>query len=114
MENGREIIIENDKLELSLTPIRKGCCKGKLWGGNLSSLVSILSEEKYLPDKDIILFLEDLNEPLYKIDKMLYGIFRCKKLKEKINGLIFGDFYMEDKEINPLLIEYSNLFNVVL
>ena len=105
-------IIENDKFNLNLESVKKGSCKGKLWGGNLSSLVSLLSGEQYLPDEDIILFLEDLNEPLYKIDKMLYEIYRCKKLREKIKGIIFGDFYLEDEEINPLLKEYSEIFNV--
>jgi len=105
-------IIENNRFVLNSETIKKGECRGKLWGGNLSSIVSLLSGEKYLPDDDIILFLEDLNEPMYKIDKMLFEIYRCKKLKEKIKGIIFGDFYFEENEINPLLREYSNIFNV--
>jgi len=68
-------IIENDIFNINLTPIKKGNIKGILWGGNLSSIVSTLSYSEFLPDEDIILFLEDLNEPLYKIDKMLYEIY---------------------------------------
>jgi len=105
-------IIENKKFDLNLKTIKKGNLKGKLWGGNLSSLVSLLTGEKYLADEDIVLFLEDLNEPLYKIDKMMYEIYRCEKLREKIKGIIFGDFYLEDDEIMPLIEYYSNLFNV--
>lgn len=105
-------IIENNSFNLNLTPIKKDKAKGKLWGGNLSSIVSLLSNSEFLPDEDIILFLEDLNEPLYKIDKMLYEIYRCKALREKIKGIIFGDFYFELNEIDFLFKEYSKLFNV--
>lgn len=105
-------IIENDIFDLNLSQIKKGSAKGKLWGGNLSSLVSMFSDEQYLPNEDIILFLEDLAEPAYKIDKMLYEIYRNSQLKEKIKGIIFGDFYLEENEIIPIIKEYSALFNV--
>lgn len=105
-------IIEKNLFNLKPEPIQKGSCKGILWGGNLSSLVSTFSGEQYIPDKDIILFLEDLNEPKYKIDKMLFEIYRNKNLKSKIKGIIFGDFYFEKKEIIPLIKEFSELFNV--
>ena len=105
-------IIENDIFDINLEPVKKGKCFGKLWGGNLSSLVSLFSAEQYILDDDIILFLEDLNEPTYKIDRMLFEIYRNEKLKSKIKGIIFGDFYLSDDEINPLIKEYSDLFNV--
>ena len=105
-------IIENDIFDLNLEPIVKGNASGILWGGNLSSLVSMFSGNQYLPNEDIILFLEDLAEPPYKIDKMLYEIYRNAPLKEKIKGIIFGDFYLEEQEIMPILKEYSDMFNV--
>ena len=105
-------IIENDSFSPVLEPLQKGSCKGILWGGNLSSLVSLFSGVQYLPERDIILFIEDLNEPIYKIDKMLFEIYRNQKLKSKIKGIIFGDFYFEKEEILPLLKDYSDLFNV--
>ncbi len=103
-------IVQNNIFKIDLKPIIKTKIKGVLWGGNLSSIVSMLSGESYLPQENIILFLEDLNEPLYKIDKMLYEIYRNENLKSKIKGLIFGDFYLEDDEIMPVLKEYSELF----
>lgn len=105
-------IIENSSFNLNLETIKKGGAKGILWGGNLSSLVSILSGGTYLPNEDIILFLEDLNEPMYKIDKMLYEIFRCEQLRTKIKGIIFGDFYFKKNEIMSLLKSYADLFKV--
>lgn len=105
-------IVENSSFNLNLETIKKGSSEGILWGGNLSSLVSILSGETYLPNEDIVLFLEDLNEPMYKLDKMFYEIFRCEKLRSKIKGIIFGDFYFEKNEILPLLKSYADLFKV--
>ena len=104
-------IIENDIFDIKLKPLKKGKLKGVLWGGNLSSIVSMLSNSAYEPNQDIILFLEDLNEPLYKIDKMIYEIYRSK-IKSKIKGLIFGDFYLEDDDVIPLFKNYAELFNV--
>lgn len=110
MENNIKII-KNNEFNINYKTIKRGLLKGKLWGGNLSSVVSILSGDMFIPDDDVVLFLEDLNEPIYKIDKMLFEIYRCKKLREKIKGIIFGDFYIEKKEIQPLLKEYSELFD---
>ena len=105
-------IIENDIFNINLEKLNNGEAKGVLWGGNLSSIVSLFSAESFIPDEDVILFIEDLNEPLYKIDKMLYEIFRYNALKNKIKGVIFGDFYIEKEEIIPLLKEYAELFKV--
>ncbi len=107
-------IIENNIYNLNLEKLYKKekSAKGILWGGNLSSLVSLLSNMQFLPSSDIILFLEDINEPLYKIDKMLYEIYRHTKLRKKIKGMIFGDFYLNKNEIIPLLKEYSKLFDI--
>ncbi|MBQ8848389.1 MAG: LD-carboxypeptidase [Candidatus Gastranaerophilales bacterium] len=105
-------IIENDIFNINLKSLKKGIAKGILWGGNLSSLVSLFSDDFYLPQEDIILFVEDLNEPMYKIDKMLYEIYRNKDLKSKIKGIIFGDFYFDESEILSLLCEYSDKFEV--
>ena len=102
----------NNLFNIELKTLKTGSMEGKLWGGNLSSLVSLFSAEQFLPDENIILFLEDLAEPAYKIDKMLYEIYRNKNLKEKINGIIFGDFYLEDSEIMPILNDYTEKFNV--
>ena len=107
-------IIENNIFNISFEKFYSTNTKAKgiLWGGNLSSIVSLLSYDAFLPKKDIILFLEDLNEPPYKIDKMLFEIYRNKKLKTKIKGIIFGDFYLKEDEINPILNDFAKLFNI--
>lgn len=65
--------------------------KGYLVGGNLASLMTILGTSyDYSWDKKIV-FLEDTNEPLYKIDRMFTQLFLAGKFNT-ISGLILGDF----------------------
>lgn len=78
--------------------------EGILWGGNLSVLTSMLGSD-FIPDEDLILFLEDINEPLYKIDRMFTQIFRCNSLKNKIKAIVLGEFLPHSYE------SLNNLFN---
>lgn len=71
--------------------IRGGKAKGKLSGGNLSVLNSLIGTP-YEPDFDNkILFLEDLNEPPYIIDRMLLQLLLAGKLKY-VKAIILGIF----------------------
>lgn len=72
---------------------------GKLTGGNLSVLYS-LAGTRYEPDYEgSILFLEDLDEYLYHIDRMMTN-FELRGIFEKIAGLLVGDFSgMHDNSI---------------
>lgn len=71
--------------------INSGKAKGKLIGGNLSVLASLFGTQ-YIPDfQDKILLLEDLNEPLYKIDRMLTQL-RMAGVFDQIRGLVVADF----------------------
>lgn len=64
---------------------------GPLIGGNLSSLVTLLGTPFDFSWDDKIVFLEDIDEPLYRIDRLLTQLFLAGKLKN-ISGLILGDF----------------------
>lgn len=71
--------------------INEGIAQGKLYGGNLSVLTSLLGT-RYFPDlHDKILLLEDLNEPMYKIDRMLTQL-RLVGVFKKLKGVIFAGF----------------------
>lgn len=80
-----------------------------LWGGNLATIVSLFGTppETYVPDKDITLFIEDINEPDYKIDRMLTQILRNKPLKNKIKGVIFGEFTGSSQYLDEILKEFA-------
>ncbi len=69
--------------------INPGIASGKLLGGNLTVLTSMIGSE-YLPDfKGSILFLEDIGEDVYRIDRMLTQLKLAGILKQ-LNGLVFG------------------------
>ena len=71
--------------------------QGILTGGNLSSIVSLLGTPFAPLWKDKIVFLEDTNEPLYRIDRMLTQLFYAGCLKD-IAGLILGDFSISNNQ----------------
>lgn len=68
-----------------------GLAEGIMWGGNLASIVSLCGID-FIPDEDFIFFAEDLNEPVYKIDKMFTQLLNIEKFRKNIKGLILGDF----------------------
>jgi len=73
----------------STTTIRSGKTKGRLLGGNLTVL-STLMGTPWLPDFDgAILFLEDVGEAEYRIDRMMNQLALSGTLG-KLAGVIFG------------------------
>jgi muramoyltetrapeptide carboxypeptidase len=71
--------------------LNKGKAEGRILGGNLSIINSLIGTE-YLPKlKDSILLLEEINEEPYRIDRMLNHL-RLLKILKSIRGIILGDF----------------------
>ena len=68
-----------------------GHAKGKLVGGNLSLLAHLCGTVSAFKTKNCILFLEDIGEQLYHIDRMLYQLKRNGMLKN-LAGLLVGGF----------------------
>ena len=69
--------------------IRTATVKGELIGGNLSVLYSLTGSNSEMDFDGKILFIEDLDEYLYHIDRILMNLKRAGKLK-KLAGLIVG------------------------
>ena len=69
--------------------------EGTFWGGNLSTLVSLCGLD-FIPDFEFTLFLEDLNEPPYKIDKMVTQLFNIEKIRKNTKAIAIGDFLGAD------------------
>lgn len=66
-----------------------GKAKGELVGGNLSILYSLTGTKSQLNTKGKLLFIEDLDEYLYHVDRMMMNLDRAGLLKE-LSGLIVG------------------------
>lgn len=78
---------------------KKGIAKGELVGGNLSIIYSLLGSKSSIETKDKILFIEDLDEYLYHIDRMLYNLKRNDYFKN-VKGIIVGSMRdMHDNDI---------------
>jgi len=74
-----------------LFEISKGSVKGRIIGGNLALITSLIGSE-YFPDmKEKILFLEDTGEAPYRIDRMLNQLKLAGILK-KVKGIVLGAF----------------------
>lgn len=78
---------------------RTGMAKGQLVGGNLSMLHTLTGTKSDINTEGKILFLEDLDEYLYHIDRMLVHLDRSGKLSN-LAGLIVGD--MSDMKDNAI------------
>lgn len=75
----------------SLFPNRVGEAEGKLIGGNLAILLSVLASDSDVNYDRKVLFIEDVGEAYYAVDRMLWALKRAGKFK-KLAGLIVGSF----------------------
>ncbi|MGL4336028.1 MAG: S66 peptidase family protein [Turicibacter sp.] len=71
--------------------------EGELIGGNLSIICSTLGTPYEIDTRGKILFIEEINEPVYVIDRLMSQLAFSGKLEDAC-GIIFGDFNVYDKE----------------
>ena len=77
-----------------------GEANGKLIGGNLSVLMALRGSQFDLPYKNNILFIEDIAEKPYHIDRMMQNL-RFSGILAQLSGLIVGQF--SDCDEDPLM-----------
>ena len=86
--DAQAMVLQNPK-ELPIKTIVSGKAKGRLWGGNLSVLASIIGSS-YLPDwGEGILFVEEIGEDVYRLDRLLTQL-QLAGILEQLSGFIFG------------------------
>ena len=78
---------------------RVGVAKGELVGGNLALLSDLVGTDSDIHTQGKILFIEDIGEYKYNIDRMLWQLLRAGKLSQ-LAGLIVGGF--TDTQDNPV------------
>lgn len=77
--------------EESFAVLTSGVASGVIVGGNLT-LLSALCGTKYLPDfSNKIVFIEDIGEASYRIDRMLVQLIQAAGLNQAA-GIVFGNF----------------------
>jgi len=71
--------------------IKEGSATGRLIGGNLGTFCSLVGTPYMPPTAGAILFLEDINEELSRVDRMLWHLRKAIPFS-KLSGIIFGQF----------------------
>lgn len=85
-----ELILENPPGE-DFKIMIQGSAQGRIVGGNLSLLTSMIGTPYEVDTKGKILFIEEVEESVHRIDRMMYQLKYAGKLKNT-KGIIFGDF----------------------
>ncbi len=95
--NGEAVLFENPhdlgdnltQIENRVQTIHPGMARGRLLGGNLTVLTTVVGSG-YLPDwEGAILFLEDTGEQIYRIDRMLTQL-KLAGILDRVAGFVFG------------------------
>ena len=89
---GKSITLNGNKM------YKNGKAEGIIWGGNLTTMATLCGQD-FIPEEDFIFFAEDLNEPVYKIDRMLQQLLNIEQFRNKCRGMILGEFLNTDNEI---------------
>ncbi len=95
------------------TLYKSGNAEGVLFGGNLATLTSLAGLD-FIPDEKFIFFTEEINEPVYKIDRMFTQLLNIGKFRQNISGIVLGEFLNTDDSVwlEELFSELANELNI--
>lgn len=118
VENFRKALFGKElHYEIPSNPLNKlGTAQGELIGGNLATLFNIISTDFAYDFNGKILFLEDIGEPIHKIDQMFLALRLSGKLAN-LKGLILGGFTEIDddpkfgKTVQEIIAEITSSYD---
>lgn len=87
----REVLFGKTSSNYACRTIKAGSATGRIVGGNLSMIYESIGAQNEIQADNNILFLEDVGEQMYGIDRMMNKLKRVGKL-ENISGLVLGSF----------------------
>lgn len=98
IDNFFKTVATTEKQEIKAqTILKEGKASGITFGGNLATLVSLCGLD-FIPNQKFIFFAEDLNEPVYKLDKMFTQLLNIEEFCKNISGIVFGEFLDIDND----------------
>jgi len=92
-------VLENDEWQIDCAlggPA--GACEGTLWGGNLAMVAHLVGTPYFPAVNDGVLFLEDVGEHPYRIERMLYQLLHAGVLDNQ-RAVLLGAF--TEYQLNP-------------
>ena len=84
--------------------LRGGCVEAPLIGGNLALLGALCGTAQSVSADGAILFIEDVGEPAYRVDRLLVQL-RESRVLDGVAGLALGRFSEVDREENELVMQ---------
>ena len=113
--NNKKTYELSDYSGADLNVISSGKAEGEIVGGNLSLIIASLGTKYEIDTKGKILFIEEVGEYTYRVDRMFQQLKLAGKFDDA-NGIILGNFSKSNqqaKEDMPLIeVFYDNLGNL--
>ncbi len=81
-------------------PFRPGPARGRLLGGNLSVLTHLVGTPYAIPLAGAVVFFEEINEPLYRVDRMFQQLRQSGALTDAA-AIVLGDFIFQGEKMAP-------------
>ncbi len=112
-DNFKKAVMSDETLVFDGKILNRGKAQGISFGGNLATLASLCGVD-FIPKEDFILFVEDLNEPAYKIDRMLTQLSNIEAFCKHIKGVVFGEFSDVDNYdyLQEIKLEFAQQHNL--
>lgn len=92
---------------------KMGVCEGELIGGNLTLLTACINSKNDIDYNNKLLFIEDVGEYAYAIDRMIRTLDRAGKLKN-LNGLVVGGFTNIKQDDPPFGYSTNEIINLIV